>query len=45
MVHFEEAFNDALRQWQGGGKATVTFSVEITANPGGIHDYCVTLTP
>jgi hypothetical protein len=44
MTHFEAALNDALNQWQGGGDATVTFVVEITPNPGGIRDYCVTLS-
>lgn len=44
MQHFENALKDALNQWQWNETATVTFEVVISPNPGGIRDYCVTLT-
>jgi hypothetical protein len=40
--HFEEAFNDALRQVQGEVTgAPVTFEVDLSPNPGGVKEYRV----
>ena len=45
MHHFEEAMDDALKNWQGSGNQdlTVTFQVTVSPNPGGIKEYRVTI--
>jgi hypothetical protein len=42
--HFEEAFDDALRQFDGeANNAPVTFEVDVSPNPGGVKEYRVTI--
>jgi hypothetical protein len=43
MQNFDEAMQDALRNWHGKGDepVTVTLQVVVSPNPGGIKEYRV----
>jgi hypothetical protein len=43
MHHFDEAMDDALSKFQGGGDQNmeVTFQVTVSPNPGGVKEYRV----
>ncbi len=43
MHHFDEAMEDALDKFDGGGdqNLSVTFQVTVSPNPGGIKEYRV----
>jgi hypothetical protein len=47
MQHFDEAMNQALANWNGGGNqpSDVTFQVVLSPNPGGVKEYIVQVGP